>query len=110
MNHLAQPGSFGLYDRAIVENGTYDLIHEVLSLVVSLNLRAVLGRARRDRLQQYTLPSRPFCPHTHLVALLVSSWILVMVHLAASQFMKAVHYIMPSSDWIRLVKETSAPF
>ena len=93
-----------------MEKGTYDLIHEVVNLVVNLNLRAVVGRACRDRLQQCTLPSRPFCPHTHLVALLVSSWILVMVHLMASQFMKAVHYLMPSSDWIRLVKETSASF
>ena len=25
MNHLAQPASFGLYDRAIVESGTYNL-------------------------------------------------------------------------------------
>ena len=24
MNHLAQPASFGLYDRAIVESGTYN--------------------------------------------------------------------------------------
>ena len=25
MNHLAQPASFGLYDRAIVESGAYNL-------------------------------------------------------------------------------------
>ena len=50
MNYLAQPASFGLYNRAIMENGNCDPIHEVVSLVVNLNPRAILGRARRDRL------------------------------------------------------------